>query len=140
MNVLLDTNVVSELMRPVPSQAVLAWISGQFGPHLYTSSVTVAEVLYGIEVLPHGQRRRELLEGAERVFAKVFAGRIAVFDEPAARTFSRIAAERRRRGRPIAEMDAQIAAIASLHGAVLATRNIADFEHCGVRLVNPWEA
>jgi len=139
MNILLDTNVVSELMRPVSSPTVLAWIAKQFGPHLYTSSITVAEVLYRIEALPHGQRRRELMEGAERVFAKVFAGRILVFDEPAARSFSRIAAERRRRGRPIVEMDAQIAAIAQVHDATLATRNTADFANCGVRLVNPWE-
>lgn len=139
MNVLLDTNVVSELMRPVCSPAVLSWLSKQTAAHLYTSSVTVAEILYGIEVLPHGQRRRELLEGAERMLTKVFAGRILVFDEPAARSFSQLAAGRRRQGRPISEMDAQIAAIARVHNATLATRNTADFEGCGVRLVNPWE-
>jgi len=139
MNILIDTNVLSELMRPASSPAVLNWLSKQPASNLYTSSVTVAEILYGIEVLPHGQRRRELLEGAERMISKVFAGRILVFDEPAARMFSKIAAERRRRGRPISEMDAQIAAIASLHDLSLATRNTTDFEHCGVRLVNPWE-
>jgi len=139
MNILIDTNVLSELMRPASSPAVLNWLSKQPAGNLYTSSVTVAEILYGIEVLPHGQRRRELLEGAERMISKVFAGRILVFDEPAARMFSKIAAERRRRGRPISEMDAQIAAIASLHDLSLATRNTTDFEHCGVRLVNPWE-
>lgn len=139
MSILLDTNVVSELMRPMSSPAVLNWISKQPALHLYTSSITVAEILYGIEVLPHGQRRRELLEGAERMLTKVFAGRILAFDEAAARSFSQIAAHRRRNGRPIAEMDAQIAAIASVHDALLATRNTSDFEQCGVRLINPWE-
>jgi toxin FitB len=139
MSILLDTNVVSELMRPVSSPAVLKWMSKQPALHLYTSSITVAEILYGIEVLPQGHRRRELLEGAERMLTQVFAGRILVFDEPAARSFSQIAAVRRRHGRPIAEMDAQIAAIASVHDALLATRNTSDFEDCGVRLINPWE-
>lgn len=121
------------------SPAVLKWISKQPALQVYTSSITVAEILYGIEVLPQGQRRRELLEGAERMLTQVFAGRILVFDEAAARSLSQIAAERRRHGRPIAEMDAQIAAIASVHDALLATRNSSDFEDCGVRLINPWD-
>lgn len=106
---------------------------------MHTTSVTLAEILYGIEILPPGKRKRELAAGAERLFAFVFDSRILPFDEPAAQRFSQIAADRRKRGRPISELDAQIAAIASVHGAVLATRNVADFEHCGVRLVNPWE-
>lgn len=140
MNILLDTNVVSELMRPTCSPAVLSWLSRQPAIDLYTSTINVAEVLYGIEILPPGQRRRELLEGAERMFTSVFGRRILAFDEHAARSFARIAADRRRQGRPISEMDAEIAAIAHVHDAAVATRNTSDFAHCGVRLVNPWEA
>jgi predicted nucleic acid-binding protein len=138
MIVLLDTNVVSELMRPVSSAAVLKWISKQQAQHLYSSSITVAEVLYGIELLPDGKRRSELLTGAERMFTGVLAGRIFAFDDPAAHAFAQIASIRRRMGRPMAEFDAQIAAVAHVHSATLATRNTADFEGCGVRLVNPW--
>lgn len=137
--VILDTNVVSELMRPVSSPIVLKWLSGQYAQDLHTSSVTVAEILYGIELLPNGKRRRELLAGAERMFSKVLSGRVFAFEDQAAHAFAQIASARRELGRPMAEFDAQIAAIASVHGATLATRNTSDFEGCGVRLVNPWE-
>jgi toxin FitB len=136
---ILDTNVVSEPMQPVPSAAVLDWLSrkpenGQF----FVTAITVAEILYGIELLPRGKRRDKLLAEAEATFAQDFAGRVLPFDEEAARVFPAIAFGRRSRGRPIAELDAQIAAIARSRGATLATRNVADFEDCGVRLVNPW--
>lgn len=137
--IILDTNVTSELMRAVPSPAVPTSLSKYSAEEMHTTSVTLAEILYGIEILPPGKRKRELAAGAERLFTFVFDSRILPFDEPAAQRFSQIAADHRKRGRPISELDAQIAAIASVHGAVLATRNVADFEHCGVRLVNPWE-
>ena len=136
---ILDTNVISETMQPTPSTRVLDWWSQQHSAELYTSTVTVAEILYGIELLPQGKRRVTLLAGADRMFGTVFAGHILSFDEEAARAFAEIAAGRRRQGRPIAEFDAQIAAIARSHGATLATRNTADFEGCGVRLTNPWQ-
>ena len=136
---ILDTNVLSEVMAASPSAVALAWISNRrLVDPLFISTITVAEILYGIEILAPGKRREKLSAEAEAMFAEDFAGRILVFDEQAARSFSQIAAERRRRGRPIAEFDAQIAAIAHVHGASLATRNTADFEGCGVRLVNPW--
>jgi predicted nucleic acid-binding protein len=100
--------------------------------------VTVAEILYGIELVPQGKRRTALIAGADRMFARVFSGHILAFDENAARQFAEIAAGRRALGRPIAEFDAQIAAIASAHRATLATRNTADFDGCGLRLLNPW--
>jgi predicted nucleic acid-binding protein len=134
--IILDTNVVSETMRPRPSPVVLDWLVRQ--DELYSSSVTLAEVLYGVELLPDGKRRSEMLAGAEKMFTRVLAGRIFAFDDQAARTFSKIASSRRQSGRPMAELDAQIAAIAYIHGATLATRNTADFEGCGIRLVNPW--
>ncbi len=136
---ILDTNVVSEPMLPSPSATVLTWWSRQQPGALFITSVTVAEILYGIELLPHGKRRAALLAGAELMFGKVLAGRILPFDEDAARAFPGIAASRRVQGRPVADLDAQIAAIAHSRGGLLATRNTSDFEGCGVRLVNPWQ-
>jgi len=135
---ILDTNVISEIMQMLPSPRVLAWWSQQQVGELFTSTVTMAEILYGIDLLPKGKRRDRLLAQAEAMFAQDFAGRILPFDEDAARTFPEIAAGRRAQGRPMAEFDAQIAAIARSRRAILATRNTADFEGCGLRLVNPW--
>jgi toxin FitB len=135
---ILDTNVISEPMQPSPSATVLAWLAQQPSGALFTTTVTVAEILYGIELLPHGKRRAALLAGAERMLSKVLVGRILSFNEEAARAFPEIAARRRTQGRPISDLDAQIAAIARSRNAILATRNTADFEGCGLRLVNPW--
>jgi predicted nucleic acid-binding protein len=136
---ILDTNVISEPMHPSPSATVLTWWAQQQPGALFITTVTVAEILYGIELLPHGKRRAALLAGAERMFGKVLAGRILPFDEDAALAFPEIAVRRRAQGRPIADLDAQIAAIAHSRSALLATRNTMDFEGCGVRLVNPWQ-
>src|SRR5256885_291647 len=133
--ILLDTNVVSEAMRQNPSAAVLKWMSRQRAEEVYGSTITLAEILYGIELLPEGKRRNELLAGAERIFTRVLARRIFTFEDRAAHAFARIASARRKTGRPMAEFDAQIAAIARANGATLATRNTCDFEGCGVRLV-----
>lgn len=136
----LDTNVLSELMSRQASPKVRAWVAGQrTATELCITTITVAEILYGMELLPKGKRRDGLLVDAEAMFREDFDHRILVFDEPAARAFSTIAAARRSEGRPITTLDAQIAAIAYVHGATLATRNTSDFERCGVRLVNPWE-
>jgi hypothetical protein len=138
--IVLDTNVISELMKPLRSEAVLAWLSTQQEVNdLFVTTITVAEVLYGIELLTKGKRRDGLEHQANAMLTQDFAGRILPFDDPAARIFPMLAAGRRKLGRPIEFFDAQIAAIARVHGATLATRNIADFEGCGVRLVNPWE-
>src|SRR5437879_5997213 len=121
--ILLDTNVLSELMAPKPSPAVLAWMSKQrFADILYISTVTLGEILYGIEILPPGKRRDGLLHEAEAMFEEDFGARILPFDNAAARSFAKIAAARRMRGRPISNPDAQIAATARAHGAALATR------------------
>jgi toxin FitB len=136
---ILDTNVVSELMKPVPSPQVLQWIgSRRSSRELCVTTITVAEVLFGIELLPRGKRRDSLLADAEATFAEDFAGRLLAFDEGAARAFPEIAVNRKLRGRPISLFDAQIAAIARAQGALLATRNTADFENCEIRLANPW--
>lgn len=137
--IVLDTNVVSELMKFSRSAAVVDWVSLQQPSDLFITTITVAEILYGIEVLPRGKRRDQFLLQAEGAFHNDFGGRILSFEEPAAREYSKIASERRRRGRPIPFADAQIAAIARVQGAALATRNTDDFEGCGVRLINPWQ-
>jgi hypothetical protein len=140
--IILDTNVISETMQPQPSARVIGWWSEQDATNelFFTTTITVAEILYGIALLPKGKRHNKLLAEAEAMFAEDFAGRILPFDEQAARAFPEVAAGRRTRGRPIAEFDAGIAAIARSRGAAIATRNIADFEDCGLRLVNPWAA
>lgn len=136
--IILDTNVVSEMMRSGGSIEVSRWYSAQSYDELHLTSISVAEILYGIEILPHGKRRDALFDGADLMFNKVFDTRILAFTTESARAFSGLAAKSRRHGRPMAEFDAQIAAIALVHGATLATRNVADFEGCGVRVVNPW--
>jgi predicted nucleic acid-binding protein len=138
--IVLDTNVVSELMAPAPSGAVLAWLSSQSVlDELFITTITVAEILYGVELLPKGKRRARLLRESEAMFAEDFAARILSFDEPAARLFAPMVAARRAQGRPVSVLDGQIAAISRAHTATLATRNTADFEGCGVRLFNPWQ-
>jgi predicted nucleic acid-binding protein len=127
-------------MKGDPFPAVFAWVANHPPADLFTTTITMAEVLYGIERLPQGKRRAQLLREAESIFVRDFAGRILTFDESAARMFAIIATRRRAQGRPIHELDAQIAAIARGHGATLATQNTADFEGYGVRVVNPWEA
>ena len=126
-------------MKPSPTPAVTAWVSTQAADELFTTCITIAEILYGVELLPEGKRRDQLQEQAEATFAQDFAGQILSFDETSARWFAAIAASRRGQGRPIGTADAQIAAIVRSHNAVLATRDIRDFEACGVKLVNPWK-
>jgi len=136
--IILDTNVLSELMRPNPSPRVVTWVAKQPAAELVTTSITEAEIFYGIELLTKGKRREGLLAAAEAMFAEDLAGRIFGFDSDAARVFSRIAAHRRSLGRPISPANAQIAAIAQARGAKLAARNVADFEDCGLNVVDPW--
>jgi toxin FitB len=136
--IMLDTNVLSELMRPKPSPRVVAWVARQPATELFTTSITEAEVFYGIELLTKGKRRERLLAAAEAMFAEDLAGRIFGFESDTARVFSKIAAHRRGLGRPISHADAQIAAIAQVRGAKLATRNVTDFEDCGLDVVDPW--
>jgi toxin FitB len=136
--IVLDTNVLSEAMSSSPAPAVFQWFSSQGTEQLFTTAISMAEILQGIELLPLGKRRAGLLATAQAMFAELFVGRILSFHEEAARAFAPIAVSRRKHGRPISLFDAQIAAIAHSHGAVLATRNTGDFEGCGLRLINPW--
>jgi len=138
--IILDTNVLSEFMRLKPTAGVVAWVARQPATELFTTSITEAEIFYGIELLAKGKRRERLLAAVEAMFAEDLTGRVFGFEGDAARVFSKIAAHRRALGRPISHADAQIAAIAQVRGAKLATRNTADFEDCGIDVVDPWNA
>ncbi len=138
--ILLDTNAISELMRAEPSQAVLDWFAQHEATDLYISAVTEAELRAGVAYLPEGQRRNRLQQAIDAMIEQDFNGRILPFDTTATRPYAQIAATRRAAGRPIAEADCQIAAIAKAVGAPVATRNVSDFDGCGVALINPWDA
>lgn len=135
---LIDTNVISELMRATPAPSVLNWFSTLDPSTLYLSAVTEAELRTGIAILPAGQRREGLKAALDATIAVDFEGRILPFDTDAAKTYAEIAAGRRSSGRPIADADCQIAAIARAAGMPVATRNTRDFEGCGVDVINPW--
>jgi predicted nucleic acid-binding protein len=139
MKIILDTNIISELIQPNGSSNIRKWLTSQSGVSLYTTSITQAEILYGIQILPEGQRRKNLLDGALIVFEYYLSERILAFDQKAAELYSQIAAYRKQLGRPISQFDTQIAAICRVHQATLATRNIRDFLDCGINLINPWE-
>ncbi len=136
--IVLDTNVLSELMRPEPDAAVVAWIGGQPMAGLFTTTLTQAEIFYGLALLPRGRRRDALVAAARPMFEVDLAGRVLPFDTDAALAYPDIAAGRRKGGRPISQIDAQIAAIARSRGARLATRNVSDFADCGIAVVDPW--
>ncbi len=138
---LLDTNVLSEFMRPQPAQTVVAWLDAQPAEQLYTNAVSRAEIELGLALMPASKRQAALARAAREMFDDDFAGRCLPFDEAAACAFARIVAARTRAGRPIEVEDAQIAAIACVHGLRLATRNVADFLGIeGLTVVDPWQA
>ena len=136
--IVLDTNVVSELMKPQPAEEVVSWMGGSPAASFYITSITEAEILHGVMLLPTGRRRHAIEATATAMFREDFPGRVLAFDEDAAWPYAQIATDRRKSGRPISHFDAQIAAIARSRKAVLATRNVSDFEGCGVEIVNPW--
>lgn len=138
--IILDTNVVSELIRPVPSETVLRWISSQPALLLYTTAITQAEMLYGMEILTKGKKKKALEAALLGMFAEDFRNRVLAFDPDCAKHFAEIASTRKAQGRPISQFDAQIAAIARSRKALLATRNMADFADCGIKLIDPWNS
>ena len=138
MNVL-DTNVISELMRDNPHPPVLAWLDSQLASNLFVTAITEAEILTGIAILPAGKRRTSLMEAARRTLNVLYAGRVLPFDSKAANVYATIFAERRAAGQPISQADCQIAAIARSQEAIVATRNVVDFEGTGVKVINPWK-
>jgi len=138
--ILLDTNIVSELMRPAPAAAVEQWLADQPEAALLISAITEAELRFGAKIMAAGKRQAALVAEIDGMLAEDFGGRILPLDSPAAVAFAEIAAQRRQAGRPISQADAQIAAIARSRRASIATRNVSDFEGCGVEVIDPWRA
>ena len=137
--ILLDTNVISEVMKVAPSANVLKWLNDQSSSAVHVSTVTVGEITYGLRILPDGRRRHQLQEKFEQFIALAFAQRILGYDEAAARLYGEIMGLRKELGRPMSVPDGQMAAIARCHGLSVATRNAGDFEDCGVDLLNPFD-
>ena len=139
--IVLDTNVISEMLRVVPSSEVARWVIAQPAPALYTTTVTEAEIRVGVSMMPTGKRKAQLQATVDQTFMQVFAGRILPFDSAAAVVYAEITENRRSMGRPISPFDAQIAAIARANGAVaIVTRNVDDFASTGVTVINPLSA
>lgn len=135
--IVVDTNIVSELMKPSPESTVREWVRAQDPDELHTTAISLAEIRYGIERLPRGRRKDLLRTTADEVFA-AFADQILPFDAAAARLYATIVTTRDDAGLPIDGFDAQIAAICSLHHGTLATRNVKDFFGAGIEITNPW--
>ncbi|MEP7354560.1 MAG: type II toxin-antitoxin system VapC family toxin [Acidobacteriota bacterium] len=138
--IVLDTNILSEPIKPHPSKNVLGWLAQWTPSSLYTTAVSQAEILAGVELLPSGKRKTSLSDAVSRMFLESFPERILPFDPAAAQAYSKIVAHSKRAGRPISMADAMIAAIVQTHQATLVTRNVEDFSQCGIRLINPWKA
>ena len=136
--IVLDTKVVSEAMKPSPNPTVLAWLNAQVAETLYLSSVTLAELLYGIGTLPEG-RRKDALAGMLDGLLELFASRVLPFDADAARCYAQLATQARAAGKGFPTPDGYIAAIAVSHGFTVATRDTSPFEAAGVPVINPWE-
>ena len=136
--IVLDTNVVSELMRPSPDPAVEAWVAGRAAASLFFSAVGEAELRYGVAVMLAGRRRDRLVSEIESMLREDFEDRVLPFDSGAARAYADIACARRVAGRPVSQADCQIAAIARSRGMAVATRNVRDFEDMGIELLDPW--
>jgi len=138
--IILDTNVVSEPLRPAPDAAVLAWLDAQASATLCLTSITLAELLAGVAALPAGRRRNRLALALSDQVLPLFEGRMLAFDAPAAHAFARVHAGATAAGNPIGFADAAIAAIAAAHGFALATRNVRDFKGTGLEVIDPWAA
>jgi toxin FitB len=135
--IILDTSVVSELMRPEPAPQVASWVRDRDRRELRTTAITLAEIRYGIARLPEGRRKQVLLAAAGDIFS-VFANQVLPVDTAAAEHYAVVASIRERAGKPIASFDALIAAVCRSRGAALATRNVADFDGTGIEIVDPW--
>lgn len=136
--IVVDTNVVSELMKASPDHSVVSWMNDQESSTLFLTTVTVGEIGYGLRVMPQGRRRLQLEQGFERILAEAFVGRILAFDEEAARHYAEVMGRRQEIGRQLSVLDGQIASISRAKGFAVATRNVKDFVECGVEIINPF--
>ena len=137
--ILLDTNIISEIMKSGPAIQVLSWFDRQDVAQLFVTSITIAEISYGINSLPEGKRRSYLDNAFNKAIIESFKYRVLYFDGSAAHFYGTIMSNRKKSGRPMSILDGQIAAIARANAAVVATRNTRDFEDCELELVNPFE-
>jgi predicted nucleic acid-binding protein len=137
--VILDTNVISETARPRPSGSVAAWFAAQTDEHLFLTATVLGELAFGAAKLPHGRRQAALEAWLQELLRVQFSERVLPYGAEAALIYGPLVAAARSRGREPKVSDAQIAAVAQLHGMAVATRNVTDFEHLGVAVVNPWE-
>jgi predicted nucleic acid-binding protein len=137
--ILVDTNIISEMMKPSPSASVMAWLDQQEVTQLFITTITIAEIFYGLNILPEGNRRTLLEDAFNKAIIAAFKHRVLSFDEPAAHLYGKIMGKRKELGQPLSVSDGQISAIARAHGSAIATRNIRDFADCGVNLINPFE-
>jgi toxin FitB len=136
--IVLDTNVLSEFMRPQPNERVVTWLKQQTRSNLFTTAVTHGEMLYGVLILPEGRRRTRMQQEVEAIFVADMMGRVLPYDDAAANAHAVIAAACRAQGRSVGQSDMMIAGITRSRGATLATRNVRDFEGCDIPLVDPW--
>jgi toxin FitB len=138
--ILLDTNIVSEIYRPVPDPSIVGWIDSQPRASMYLCAPVLAELRFGMERLAESSRKDRLRESIDRLEGELYRNRILAFDAAAASAYGRMAPTCQRLGKPIGQMDLLIAAIASIHGAAVATRNFRDFDGLGLQLINPFES
>jgi len=136
--IILDTNIISELMKSAPDPSVLAWIGKQKPTNLAITAIGIAEIQRGILLLPKGKRRNNLDADFKSFIEKAFIGRILPFDEDAAYLYGQISSERMQSGFNVDAVDLMIAAIVKNYGALIATRNVKDFKDCGIDIINPW--
>lgn len=137
--IVLDTNVVSELVRPSPNRSVVEWVDEHDSSELVLTALTAAELRAGVALLPVGRRGDELGMRIESLLVETFAGYVLAFDVGSSAYYAEVLAVRTRGGRPITTFDAQIAAVCRQYDSVLATRNTTDFTDTGIQLVNPWD-
>jgi toxin FitB len=138
--IILDTNVISELTRPVPDSGVIAWLDSLPPEEAAITAITAAELRYGVRRMPDGRRKTELSEAVSALINTDFRGRVEAFDVLAADQYADVVTARERAGKPIGISNAQIASICRVLNAALATRNTSDFTGTGVNLINPWKA
>jgi predicted nucleic acid-binding protein len=138
--IVLDTNVISEPMKPRPHPAVLAWLDRQVPETLYLTAVSLSELLVGIAILPDGKRKRGFDTAVSELISRRFGSRVLPFDETAAKVYALLIARAQSIGCTISVADGQIAAIAAAHGFTVATRDTGPFAAVGVPVIDPWEA
>ncbi len=136
--IILDTNVISELMRAKPDPKVMGWVNEQMDLNLYSTAITAAELRTGAAIMPSGKKKIKILEQLKMVFEEDFRNRILSFDDECAKFYAAITSERKLLGQPIAQVDAMIASICSKFGAAICTRDERGFSNCGLRVINPW--